>query len=591
MVVGLAQINPVIGDLPGNVELMRARVEDARAAGAQLVLFPELAVCGYPPEDLLGRSDFLAACSAAAEEVAAAARDVVVAFGVPLNGPRDLHNCLVVAAEGEVKVVYEKRHLPHYGTFDEGRYFGRGRGPVVVRLGDRLVGLCVCADLWVGDGPATAAARAGAELIINASASPFHSGKAHEREAMLAQRARELVCPIAYANCWGGHDELVFDGGSLVVDHRGRVLARAEHFAEELLVVPLDLRSVRSSRLRDPRLRTEDTGADPSSDGAEAPHVALPLVASEVGASPVAEVLDPDAELWSALRLGIADQAAKNGLDHSVVGLGGGIDSSVVALLACEALGPERVTAVIMPAADSDPRAEEAARELVAALGCDLREVAVDGLRAAYEDALGPRALSSGPGSASTEERVLARVRSNVLMALTNVPGRLLLSTGNKSELACGYSTLYGETFGGFAPLKDVPRTTVVRLARWRQGDAPGPIPASILTDPHGGVRPSLWRQDGLPPFEAVDPILQAYVEEEEDPEELMARGHDPAVVRRVVDLVERAEPKRRQAPPGIRISARAFGQDRRMPLAHRFRPRGEAEHDIVTGAAPAHPR
>ena len=588
MVIALAQVNPVIGDLQGNVELMRARVEDARAAGAQLVLFPELAVCGYPPEDLLVRSDFLAACSAAAEDVAAAANDIVVAFGVPLNGPRDLHNCLVVAAAGEAKVVYQKRHLPHYGTFDEGRYFGRGSGPVVVRLGDRLVGLCVCADLWVGDGPATAAARAGAELILNASASPFHSGKAHEREAMLAQRARELVCPIAYANCWGGHDELVFDGGSLVVDHRGRVVARAEHFAEELLVVSLDLRSVRASRLRDPRLRTEDKGADPPDEGGGAPHVALPLVASEVGSPPVAGVLDPDAELWTALRVGIADQAAKNGLDHAVVGLGGGIDSSVVALLACEALGPERVTAVIMPATDSDPRAEEAARELVVALGCDLREVAVDGLREAYEAALGPHGLRPGSGSASTEERVLARVRSNVLMALTNVPGRLLLSTGNKSELACGYSTLYGETFGGFAPLKDVPRTTVVRLARWRQGTAPGPIPASILADPHGGVRPSTWRQDGLPPFEAVDPILQAYVEEEEDPDELMARGHDPAVVARVVDLVERAEPKRRQAPPGIRISARAFGQDRRMPLAHRFRPRGEGEADGVTRAAAA---
>lgn len=289
---------------------------------------------------------------------------------------------------------------------------------------------------------------------------------------MLAQRARELVCPIAYANCWGGHDELVFDGGSLVVDHRGRVVARAQHFAEDLLVVSLDLRSVRASRLRDPRLRAEDKDADPSDDGGGAPHVALPLVASEVGSPPVAEILDPDAELWTALRVGIADQAAKNGLDHAVVGLGGGIDSSVVALLACEALGPERVTAVIMPATDSDPRAEEAARELVAALGCDLREVAVDGLRDAYEAALGPHGLPWGSGSASTEERVLARVRSNVLMALTNVSGRLLLSTGNKSELACGYSTLYGETFGGFAPLKDVPRTTVVRLARWRQGAA-----------------------------------------------------------------------------------------------------------------------
>ena len=585
MVVALAQVNPVVGDLPGNVGLMLERIDEAREAGAQLVLFPELAVCGYPPEDLLLRSDFLAACAAAAEEVAAAAHNLVVAFGAPLNGPRDLHNSLVVAAEGELQVVYEKRHLPHYGTFDEGRYFGRGSGPVVVRIGDRLVGLCICADLWIGDGPATAAVRAGAELILNASASPFQAGKARDREAMLCHRARELVCPIAYANCWGGQDELVFDGGSTVVDHRGRVVARAAHFSEELLLVPLDLHPVRAARLRDPRLRAaEETAAAPSgADAAAAPRISLPLVASEVAPPPVAEMLDHDAELWLALRLGIADQAVKNGLDHAVVGLGGGIDSSLVTVLACEALGPERVTAVLMPAADSDRGAEHAARELAVALGCELREVPVAGLRDAYEHALGTPALSSGRDSWSTEERVLARIRSNVLMALANLPGRLLLSTGNKSELACGYATLYGETFGGFAPLKDVPRTTVVRLARWRQGTAPGPIPGAILRDPHGGVRPSTWRQDGLPPFEVVDPILQAYVEQDEDPQALVARGHDPAVVRRVVDLVERAEPKRRQAPPGIRISARAFGQDRRMPLAHRFRATGDPQ-DAVQG-------
>ncbi|HEV2821217.1 MAG TPA: NAD+ synthase [Solirubrobacteraceae bacterium] len=589
MVVALAQINPVIGDLPGNVGLMHERIDEAREAGAQLVLFPELAVCGYPPEDLLLRSDFLSACAAAAEEVAAAAHDLVVAFGVPLNGPRDLHNTLVVAAEGEIRVVYEKRHLPHYGTFDEGRYFGRGSGPVVVRIGDRLVGLCVCADLWIGDGPATAAVRAGAELILNASASPFQAGKARDREAMLSHRARELVCPIAYANCWGGHDELVFDGGSTVVDHRGGVLARAESFAEELLLVPLDLRPVRAARLRDPRLRAADeTTATSGGDPAAEPRITLPLVASQVGPPPVAHVLEHDAELWLALRLGIADHAVKNGLDHAVVGLGGGIDSSLVAVLACEALGPERVTAVLMPAADSDRRAEDAARELAVALGCELREVPVAGLLDAYEHALGPAALSSGAGSWSTEERVLARIRSNVLMALANLPGRLLLSTGNKSELACGYATLYGETFGGFAPLKDVPRTTVVRLARWRQGNAPAPIPVAILRDPHGGVRPSTWRQDGLPPFDVVDPILQAYVEDDEDPEALVARGHDPGVVRRVVDLVERAEPKRRQAPPGIRISARAFGQDRRMPLAHRFRATGDTYDEVRERSAGA---
>ena len=575
MVIALAQINPVIGDLNGNVELIRSRVESAREAGAQIVLFPELTVCGYPPEDLLLRSDFLAACDAAVEEVAEAARDIVVVYGAPRNGPRDLHNGLVVAAEGRVKAVYEKRHLPHYGAFDEGRYFGCGSGPVLIRLGEHLVGLSLCADLWIGDGPATLAARAGAKLILNASASPFHSGKAAEREAMLCQRARDIVCPIAYANAWGGNDELVFDGGSTVVDHRGRAVARAAHFQDELLVVPLDLAAVRQARLRDPRLRAASPVA---SDGVvsgppdvpHAPEVPLAPERAGVPAARVHPVLGEERELWEALRTGIADHVEKNGYEHVVVGLGGGIDSSVVALLACDALGPERVTAVIMPSGDSDRRAEDGARQLVAALGCELREIPTDDLLAAYEVVLVPEL--GDLARASTDERIQARLRSNLLMALANASGWLLLSTGNKSELACGYSTLYGETFGGFAPLKDVPRSLVVRLARWRQARASGgPIPATILAHPHQGVRPDQWHADGLPPFDEVDPILEAYVEDDEDPAALVARGYDPDVVRRVVDLVERAEYKRRQAPPGIRISGRAFGRDRRMPIAHRF--------------------
>ena len=283
MVLALAQINPVIGDLAGNVELIGSRVEAARDSGAQLVLFPELTVSGYPPEDLLLRSDFLAACDAAVQEVAEIARDVVVVFGAPRNGQSDLHNSLLVAADGRVVAEYQKRHLPHYGAFDEGRYFGCGTGPALIRVGDQLVGLSLCADLWIGDGPATAAARAGARLILNASASPFHSGKAAEREAMLSQRARDIVCPIAYANAWGGHDELVFDGGSMVVDHRGRVVARARHFCDELLMVQLDLESVRPARLRDPRLRA---ASSQQADGAAQVAVEVPLAAERRPVAP-----------------------------------------------------------------------------------------------------------------------------------------------------------------------------------------------------------------------------------------------------------------------------------------------------------------
>jgi NAD+ synthase (glutamine-hydrolysing) len=570
--LALAQINPVIGDLAGNVALMRSRIADARDAGAQLVLFGELAVSGYPPEDLLLRSDFLAACEAAVSEVAAAAEGVVVAFGAPRQGASDLHNALVVAAEGRVQAVYDKCHLPHYGAFDEGRYFGPGSGSPLVRVAGRLVGLTVCADLWIGDGPAARAVRAGAELVLNASASPFHLGKSREREAMVVQRARDLVCPIAYVNLWGGQDELVFDGGSLVVDHAGRVVARAEHFAEELLLVELDLRPVRAARLRDPRLRAGREGGDPSLEAWAREAVSLPAPDVAPGAlapARVAELAVPEHELWTALRLGVCDHAAKTGAAHAVVGLGGGIDSSVVAVLACDALGPENVTAVVMPSADDDPRAAAAAVELVGRLGCRLREVPLDALSEAYGAVLDAELDAE---HSQTAERVQARIRSNVLMALSNAYGWLLLSTGNKSELACGYATLYGETFGGFAPLKDVPRTTVVGLALWRDAVDPArPIPTTVLEHPHDGVRPDHWQEDGLPPFEQVDPILQAYVEGDEDPAELVRRGHDAEVVRRVVDLVERAEYKRRQAPPGIRVSGRAFGSDRRMPIVHGF--------------------
>ena len=575
MRLALAQVNPVVGDLEGNVALMRGCIEDARTAGAQLVLFPELAVSGYPPEDLLLRSDFLHACREATDELAAEARGLVVVFGAPLHGPRDLHNALVVAAGGKIEAVYHKVHLPNYGVFDEARYFGPGSGNGLVRLGDHLVGLTICADIWVPDGPAAGAARAGAELILNASASPYHAGKGREREAMLFQRARDMVCPVAYCNLWGGQDELVFDGGSMVVDHRGRTVARSEQFTDDLLLCSLDLRPVRSARLRDPRLRAV-APLDPAGPSLEhfPPTVAAIELPTELGpahAALVAAPLSPEQELWDALRTGIADHARKNDLEHAVVGLGGGIDSTLVALLACDALGADNVTAVLMALPGSSKPAEQAVRELTTRLGCELREIAAGTIADAYRGVLEPELTLDGEDL--TSERVLSRIRSNLLMALSNRFGWLLLSTGNKSELACGYSTLYGETFGGFAPLKDVPRSLVVRLARWRQARASGgPIPATILAHPHQGVRPDQWHADGLPPFDEVDPILEAYVEDDEDPAALVARGYDPDVVRRVVDLVERAEYKRRQAPPGVKLRPKAFGRDRRTPITNRWR-------------------
>ena len=577
MQLALAQINPLIGDLDGNVAMIRARIADARAAGAELVLFPELAISGYPPEDLLLRSDFLERCRDAVDEVADAARGVVVAFGAPLHGPRDLHNALVIASDGEVRAIYHKSHLPNYGVFDEARYFGPGSGKALVRLGGHLVGLSLCADLWIPDGPPAAAARSGAELILNASASPYHSGKGRERETMLFQRARDMVCPIVYCNLWGGQDELVFDGGSMVVDHRGTVVARAGQFRDDLLLCSLDLRPVRSARLRDPRLRAV-APADPAGPSLETlpallAEIDLPASGTPFSSGPAAVPLGPLEELWEALRTGICDHARKNGLEHAVVGIGGGVDSAVVAVLACDALGADRVTCVLMPSTESLAGVEQRARALAGALGCDLREFHTDRIRTAYREVLGGELEGDGADSLSTADRVKARIRSNILMALAQSNGWLLLSTGNKSELACGYSTLYGESFGGFAAIKDVPRTLVMQLADWRQrrGPEPGPIPREIIADPHSGIALDQWSSDGLPPFEAVDPILQLYVEDDEDPQAIASRGHDPVVVRRVVALVEAAEYKRRQTPPGIKISLRAFGRDRRMPITHRF--------------------
>jgi len=574
VLIALGQINPFTGDLEGNAALIRRGIEDAREAGAQIVLFPELAVSGYPPEDLLLRSDFLEACRLSVEALAREAQGIVVAFGAPLHGARDLHNSLVLAAGGEVRAVYHKVELPHYGVFDEARYFGPGSGQALVRLGGHLVGLTICADLWIPDGPAAAAARAGAELILNASASTYHFGKNREREAMLFQRARDMVCPIVYCNLWGAQDELVFDGDSLAVDHRGEVVARGAQFRDELVLCSFDLRPLRAARLRDPRLRAvtppKPTGPPLEPVVPTLAEIELPPVRAAGRISAPATPVGPEEELWRALLTGIADHARKNGFAHAMVGLDGGIDSALVALLAADALGAEALTCVVMPEADSAQEAAANACELARGLGCELRVIHTDALNAAYLELLGQELADTD--LTSTTERIRARIRSNVLMALSNTYGWLHLSTGNKSELACGYTTLYGETFGGFAAIKDVPRTLVMRLARWRQQHASGArIPSGILADPHAGMHQSQWAADDLPSFEEVDPILQLYVEDDEDPETIAARGYDPALVRRIISLVEGAEYKRRQTPPGIKISLRAFGRDRRMPITHRF--------------------
>lgn len=566
--VALGQINPTVGDLPANEQKILDTVSAARAAGAQVVILPELTVCGYPPEDLLLREDFVAACDEALQRVAAHACDIVVACGFPRNGDRDLHNSLAVCVDGQVRAVYDKVHLPNYGVFSERRYFAAGAGPAIVRVNGTAVALTICEDIWVPGGPHAAAAAAGAQLIVNASASPYERGKPARRERMLAQRARDNTAAIAYVNCVGGQDELVFDGSSLIVDHAGRVLARGAQFEEDLVVCDVPVGRVGRARRRDPRLR----GAD-----ADAPVLAnLRTPAAPPADQPAPAVWQDDlAEVYHALVCGTRDYVRKTGFADVVLGLSGGIDSALVALIACDALGADHVHCISMPSKYSTAGTQTDARTLADNLAVDFSEIPIADGMAAFETMLAPRLAGTTPDV--TEENLQARIRGTLLMALSNKFGWLLLSTGNKSEMSVGYATLYGDMSGGFNPLKDVPKTTVFALTAWRNQQAGRDLcPTEIITRP-----PSAELSDGqadtdsLPPYDILDAILARYVDEDLAVHEIVADGYDEATVRRVVGLVDGAEYKRRQAPPGVKITARALSRDRRMPIINRFAPAG----------------
>ncbi len=571
--LALCQMNPVVGDLGGNEARIIAGLDAAQEAGAELVVFPELAVSGYPPEDLLFKEHFLRDCEDALRRVAAhVAGGLVALVGAPERA-EDVYNSLAVLAGGEVLAHFRKNHLPNYGVFDEHRYFRPGAGGAVLDLGDVRVGLTVCEDLWVSGPPASNEALAGATLLVNASASPYHAGKGLEREAMLAQRARDNVAAVAFCAQVGGQDELVFDGHSVVIDHTGRVVARAAQFAEDLLLADVDVEDPRADRLRDARLRHE-TGAAP-----EVPVLAsLPRAGAAGSAASrppapatVAPLLDPSAEIYAALVLGVRDYAEKNGFAHAVLGLSGGIDSALVALLAADALGPERVSVAVMPSPYSSGETQGDARALAATLGLSCLDLDIAPAMSAYDGMLATS--FAGREDDITEENLQARIRGNLLMALSNKFGWLVLTTGNKSEMSVGYSTLYGDSAGGFAVLKDVFKTRVYELVRHREAVATGPlVPPGILSRaPSAELRPDQRDEESLPPYAVLDPILALYVEEEMGRDAIVARGFDAADVERVVRLVDRAEYKRRQQPPGIRISTRAFGRDRRMPITNRY--------------------
>jgi NAD+ synthase (glutamine-hydrolysing) len=570
MRLALAQINTIVGDLDGNAELIRRRLAEAKDQQADLVVFPELAVTGYPPEDLLLRPSFVQAAQAKAEELAREARGIVALIGVPWFD-RDLYNACAVCAAGEIKTLYRKRFLPNYGVFDEDRYFATGRDLVLLEHGGTLVGPTICEDMWQPGPPATELALAGAQLLVNLSASPFHLLRDRERQEMFATRARDNSCFVAFCNSVGGQDELIFDGNSLVLDEEGHVLARGPSFEEALLVVDVEPADAIGRRLRDVRRRAL------ARDRRELPD--LPVV--HVGFShgprePIEAVVAPQLEeleqMRLALELGLADYVNKNGFADVVVGISGGIDSALTAALAVEALGSRRVHCVSMPSRYSSAATRADAQKLAANLGADFRELPIDEIYNANEQALAQS--FAGLEHDLTEENLQARIRGVLLMALSNKFGWLVVATGNKSELSVGYATLYGDMAGGFALLKDVFKTDVFRLAQHLNGRAGEELIPQTIIDraPTAELRDNQLDEDSLPPYPTLDKVLAAYVEQDRSAEELSTDGFDLDVVERAVSMIDRSEYKRRQAPPGVRLRQKAFGRDRRTPITNHWR-------------------
>jgi NAD+ synthase (glutamine-hydrolysing) len=570
--IALAQIDTTVGDIAGNVAKVQEHIARARHQGAELVVFPELAVTGYPPEDLLLKEHFLSDARAAVERLAAETKDIVALVGFPERA-EDVYNAAAVLAEGEVRGIYRKTYLPNYGVFDEERYFQSGARGAMIEVGDVAVGLTICEDIWEPGTPLSDEALAGATVIVNLSASPYYASKGEERENMLVQRARDSLAAVVFCNLVGGQDELVFDGHSVVIDHDGTVIARAHQFREELLVATIDPEGSRASRLRDTRHRPAARRMQAEVDLlAELPRPAVAAHDDDAPrGGPVAELLEPRAEVYEALKLGLHDYVVKNGFRHVVLGLSGGIDSALVACLAIDALGAERVRVTIMPSPYSSEETQRDARALARKLDVEVIELPIGTTMEAYDSVLA--GTFDGRDPDITEENLQARIRGNLLMALSNKFGWLVLTTGNKSELSVGYSTLYGDSAGGFAVIKDVPKTLVYELVRFRneQGDKPVVPPSIIDRAPSAELRPDQRDEDSLPPYPVLDPILEGYVEEDMGRDQLVRMGYDPQDVDRVIKLVVLAEYKRRQNPPGIKITTKSFGRDRRMPITNRY--------------------
>jgi NAD+ synthase (glutamine-hydrolysing) len=570
MRLALAQIDATVGDVDGNAAKIRDYLGQAADAGAQVAIFPELAINGYPPEDLLLKTHFLEASRRALDRVARDVRGMVALVGFAEHA-EDVYNSLAVLADGQVRAVYRKMFLPNYGVFDEHRYFQVGDAPAVVGVGGTTIGLTVCEDIWEPGPPASDEALAGAEVIVNISASPYHRGKGAQRERMLVQRARDSLAYVAFCNLVGGQDELVFDGYSLVVDQDGELVARGAQFREELVVCDIDPSTADAARLRDARHRPAARVRRPAVTDLGRLEAPARHGATAVG-GPRAKPLDLDQEVYEALCLGLRDYVDKNGFERVLLGLSGGIDSALTACVAADALGSDRVACVVMPSPHSSPETQSDARTLADNLGIERFEMRLGPLMEAYGEVLSTPFTGTETGIA--EENIQARIRGNLLMALSNKFGWLVLTTGNKSEYSVGYTTLYGDMAGGFGVLKDVPKTLVYRLSHYRNALGPHPVipPAIVERAPSAELRPDQRDTDSLPPYDLLDTILEAYVEEDQGRDQLVRRGMPEEVVDRVIRMVDSAEYKRRQAPPGIKITPKAFGRDRRLPITNRFR-------------------
>ena len=591
----MAQMNATVGDLDGNAERIIAGIHEARAHSADLIAFPELALPGYPPEDLLLKPQFIRENHNRLRQIAAECKDIAAIVGF-IDSDSDIYNAAALIHNGSITGAYHKMYLPNYGVFDEDRYFAAGSECPVYTINGTLVGVNICEDIWYATGPAVVQRAAGAELIVNINGSPFHAGKRAFREKMLATRASDNGVFVAYVNLVGGQDELVFDGASVIFGPDGEIVAEAKQFEEQLLVADLEVEAVFRSRLRDPRTRKEraadlthigspvkihvsdyteklENTPSPSTDASAPPPAPVQQGKSEKSPPSCTSMLDKTAEVYAALTLGTRDYVRKCGFGKVLIALSGGIDSTLVAAIAADALGSENVVGISMPSRYSSEGSVLDAMALADNLGIELWTLPIEDAFNAYLDTLAPKFAGTETGVA--EENMQSRIRGNLIMAVSNKFNWLVLTTGNKSEMATGYATIYGDMAGGYAVIKDVPKQLVYELCRYRNtiGDSPV-IPQSVIDKPPSAeLRPDQKDEDSLPPYSILDPILKAYVEDDYAFDDIVAMGYDPDTVKHIITLVDRNEYKRRQSPPGIKITPRNFGRDRRMPIANRYRP------------------